>query len=260
MEERIKLTIAYDGTNYCGWQRQNNSPTVEGEIEAACKKLFQGEVRISGASRTDAGVHADGQVVAIEGETVIKAKSLAKAFNSYLPLDIVVQEVEMVPYSFHPRFDAVEKTYVYRIYNANVCMPRYNRFSYYFRHPLDVEKMRRAAADLIGEHDFAPFCSAGSAARTTVRRIISCDIETRENMIEISITGNAFLYNMVRIIVGTLIQIGNGRRAETDFPRILASGDRKQAGPTAPAKGLTLKSIKYKPGHHGLYDGAPARS
>lgn len=243
--QRIKLTIAYDGTNYCGWQWQKNAPAVENFVLDACKKLFSGDVKVTGASRTDAGVHADGQVATVTGETNIKAHRLARALSAYLPQDIVIQSAEPAPENFHPRFHAVEKTYIYRIYNAPMPHPRHSRFSHYFFYPLDIEKMRSAAADLIGEHDFAPFCAAGGSAKTTVRKIYDIQLEKQDDLIEISITGNGFLYNMVRIIVGTLIEIGNGIRPEQDMPRILASGDRKQAGPTAPAKGLTLKEIRY---------------
>ena len=243
--KRIMLTISYDGTNYCGWQRQKNGDTVQGELEKACTKLFKTPIESTGASRTDAGVHALGQRAVIDVETTIPTEKVPLALNPLLPDDIVVTKAEDVDFEFNPRFKAKEKTYEYRIYNAPFRNPIYRHMSEYVREKLDVEKMQTAAGYFVGEHDFKGFCSAGGSAKTTVRTIYSAEVEQKENFIVIRVRGNGFLYNMVRIIAGTLIYVGIGKIDPLKMGEIIESGDRTKAGKTAGPSGLTLVKIVY---------------
>ncbi len=245
MVRTFKLIIAYDGTDYCGWQKQMDQVTVEGELIKACAKVFQKEAHIMGSSRTDSGVHALGQVVAVSVETSIEEKKVAKAINAYLPLDIVVQSAVEIEPGFHPRYHAIEKTYVYKIYNAFMPLPQHNRFAAYYPNPLDIERMRKACPYFLGEHDFFAFSAAGGSVKTSVRTLKKFEIVENNGLIEITVTGNAFLYNMVRIIVGTLTDIGVGKKEPEEIPEIIASMDRLRPGKKAPAKGLTLIEIKY---------------
>lgn len=245
MNRMIKLTIAYDGTDYCGWQKQNEQRTIEGELIKACENLIDGFFSIKGSSRTDAGVHALGQVASLETSSGIELRKISTGLNHYLPKDIVVQKAEEINPDFHPRFDAIDKTYVYQIYNARVPLPQYQRFSYYFYKPLDIEKMKEAAQFFLGEHDFFAFSSAGGSVKTSIRTITRCDIAQDGNLIKMTVTGKSFLYNMVRIMMGTLIQVGLGKMQPEAIKDILASKNRLKAGPNAPANGLTLIEIKY---------------
>lgn len=242
---RVKLTISYEGTNYCGWQIQKNAVTVEQKVEEACRKLFSREIKLIGASRTDTGVHALGQVVVFEVETSIPVDRIPYAINAQLPNDIVVRDAIVVEDDFHPRYNAINKTYEYRIHNADFPLPQNNRYCYFYHKKLDIIKMREAAGYFVGKHDFKAFCSAGSSVKTTVREIYMCEISFEDEVIVIRINGNGFLYNMVRIIAGTLIEIGTGKRCPDDIIDIINSKDRSKAGVTAPAKGLTLISINY---------------
>lgn len=245
MVKKWKLIIAYDGTNYCGWQIQEHENTVQGALTNACNKLFSNGAIICGSSRTDAGVHALGQVVTIEVDTKLDEYKIMRALNAHLPRDIVIQNVQEVSSDFHPRYNALNKTYVYRIYNARVPLPQYNRFSTFYSYNLDLEQMKAACKCFIGTHDFFSFSSAGSSVKTTVRTIYRCEIILNNGLIEIWVTGNGFLYNMVRIIVGTLLEIGIGKKNPEDIPAIFEARDRLKSGIKAPAKGLTLVEIKY---------------
>lgn len=245
MLKSYKLIIAYDGTNYCGWQKQIEQVTVEGELIKACEKLFHKEAVVIGSSRTDSGVHALGQVASVSVDTDIEIGKIARALNAYLPKDIVVQNVIQVSNSFHPRYDAIEKTYVYKIYNAPIPLPQYNRFSSNYYYPLDMGLMQSACSYFVGTHDFFAFSSAGGSVKTSVRTLKACTITKNNGLIEISITGDGFLYNMVRIIVGTLTDIGIGKKRPEDIPSIFESMDRSKSGKKAPAEGLTLVEIKY---------------
>ena len=198
-----------------------------------------------GASRTDAGVHARGNVAAFDVVTRMPADKIAFALNQRLPQDIVVQYSQEVDPSFHPRFDALEKTYEYHVLNTRQPQPLKNRTCYFYHHPLDVERMRSACAPLIGEHDFTSFASIHAQTKTFVRTIYSLGVRREEDEVIIRITGSGFLYNMVRIIAGTLIQMGAGLREPHEMGRILAARDRSEAGPTAPAKGLVLVEVVY---------------
>lgn len=250
--KRIRLIVAYDGTDYCGWQIQDNGVTIEGELNRALSELLKEEIQIIGASRTDSGVHALGNVAVFDTETKIPPEKIAIALNHYLPEDIRVQHSEEVAMDFHPRFCDSKKTYEYRILATKIAVPTQRRYSYHVYHELDLTKMREAAACLVGTHDFSAFCSAGSQVKSKVRTIE--DIAVLEEpfnfgnggkIIKIRVSGNGFLYNMVRIIAGTLVEVGLGRRTAEQIKEALASGERQLAGPTAPPQGLMLLEIKY---------------
>ncbi len=243
---RIRLTVAYDGTNYHGWQIQKNAVSVEGVLQKALSSLLGEDVELSGASRTDAGVHALANVAVFDTQTRIPPEKIAIAVNQRLPEDIRVMRSEEAPPGFHPRYTASKKTYEYAISNAAIQLPTRRLYSYFVYIPLDLEKMREAAAYFLGEHDFAGFCSAGSQVRTTVRCIEALEILEFGEEIRIRITGNGFLYNMVRIIAGTLIEVGMGRRSREQVRRAICEADRSLAGPTAPPQGLTLIGIDYE--------------
>lgn len=275
--KRVKLTIAYDGTNYCGWQLQPNGITVEEVINRELSKLLQEDIRVIGASRTDSGVHALGNVAVFDTEARIPAEKISYALNRSLPEDIVVQSSEEVPLDFHPRYCDSRKTYEYRIWNAPFPLPTNRRYTYHVYQSLDIEAMKKGAGYLIGEHDFASFCSAGAQVQTTVRTIYnisilmsvsagctpqnaeelpSTDDITYDNSSErlllnseltLRICGNGFLYNMVRIITGTMLQVGIGAKPPEWVKEVLEAKDRNLAGPTAPAQGLTLVKIEYFP-------------
>lgn len=243
--KRVRLTVSYDGTNYCGWQIQNNGITVEEVLNQALRELLDEEISVIGASRTDSGVHALGNVAVFDTETKIPAEKIALALNQRLPEDVKIQKSEEVPADWHPRFCDSIKTYEYKILNRKIPNPLERFYSYFTYMDLDVAKMKEAAAYIVGEHDFACFCSSGSQVQSTVRRVHSLIVEKNGDMISIRIRGNGFLYNMVRIIAGTLMQVGMGAYSPEYVKEIIASKDRKMAGPTAPACGLTLVGIEY---------------
>lgn len=243
--KRVMLIVAYDGTNYCGWQAQNNGDTIEGELNKALSSLLKAEIEVIGASRTDSGVHALGNVAVFDTEARMPAEKIAYALNSRLPEDIRVQRSLQVNDDFHPRKTTCVKTYEYRILNREMELPGERLNSYFFRKKLNVDKMQEAGRYLVGEHDFKSFCSIHTQALTTVRTIYSLNVTEEEELIRIRVTGNGFLYNMVRIIAGTLIQVGLGTTEPSEIAAILASCDRQAAGPTAPARGLTLIKMVY---------------
>lgn len=244
--KRIKLTIAYDGTNYCGWQIQPNGITIEEVLNHTLSKMTGENIQIIGASRTDSGVHALGNVAVFDTETTIPAEKIAVALNQRLPDDIVIIQSEEVPLDFHPRYCDCSKTYEYHIINTRIPVPTKRLTNYFVSYPLDIENMRQAASYLVGTHDFVSFCNVRTDVENTVRTITALDILTNGNEITIRITGNGFLYNMVRIIVGTLIRVGRGFYEPEKVKEILEAKDRKAAGVTAPAHGLMLVEIKYE--------------
>lgn len=244
--KRIKLTIAYDGTNYCGWQIQPNGITIEEILNKALSKMTGEEILVIGASRTDSGVHAMGNVAVFDTDTTIPAEKIAVALNQRLPEDIVITKSEEVPLDFHPRYCNCSKTYEYHIINTRIPIPTKRLTNYFVSYVLDIDKMRQAASYLVGEHDFGSFCNVRTDVENTVRTITALDIMTNGNEITIRITGNGFLYNMVRIIVGTLIRVGRGFYEPEKVKEILEAKDRKAAGVTAPAHGLMLVEIKYE--------------
>ena len=277
--KRIKLTVAYDGTNYHGWQVQPNADTIEGELNKAISELTREQIEVIGASRTDAGVHALGNVAVFDTESRIPGEKFSYALNQRLPDDIIIQKSEEVDRDFHPRYQECRKTYEYTILNRRFPLPEYRNTAHFDYGNLDIEAMKKACKAFIGEHDFAGFCSAGAQVKTTVRTIYSLEVEgmelggvQRENhaekktecekisddvniktdeeqennrLIKIRVNGNGFLYNMVRIIAGTLLEVGKGNVAPEQMEDIIKSADRKEAGPTAPAKGLKLVEIRY---------------
>ena len=242
---RVKLVVAYEGTNYCGWQIQPNGITIEQVLNETLSSLLGEEITVTGASRTDAGVHSLGNVAVFETHTKMPAEKISFALNQRLPEDIVVQESCQVPEDFHPRFSKSRKTYEYRILNCRFRQPLERRTSYFYHYPLDVGAMQKAAAYLVGEHDFTSFASVHAQTNTYVRTIYALDVVREGDMIRIRVQGNGFLYNMVRIIAGTLIQVGAGIKKPEDMESILAGKDRELAGPTAPAHGLTMMELEY---------------
>lgn len=240
------LIVAYDGTNYCGWQIQPNGNTIEGELNRALSELLGEKIIVSGASRTDAGVHSCGNVAVFDTTARMPAEKMSYALNQRLPEDIVVQCSKKVPLDFHPRHVKSKKTYEYRILNREFRDPNRRLDTYFYYRYLDVHAMREAAGYLVGEHDFKSFCSIHAQVETTVRRIYALTVDKKEDIITIRITGNGFLYNMVRIIAGTLIRVGTGEYKPEQIPEILAVKNREMAGPTAPAHGLTMIGIEYE--------------
>lgn len=245
MIRRVKLTIAYDGTNYCGWQIQDNGITIEEILNTKLSELLKEDIVIIGASRTDSGVHALANVAVFDTQTRIPPEKISYALNQRLPKDITIQKSEEVPLDFHPRYCNSLKTYEYKIVNRKFDMPTLRLYTHFVYMPLHIEKMMNAASYIEGEHDFKSFCSARGQAQTTVRTITKITISKENDIISISITGNGFLYNMVRIIVGTLIKVGLGVYPPEYVKEILEKRDRNYAGPKAPAKGLTLINIEY---------------
>lgn len=243
--KRIKLIVAYDGTNYCGWQTQINGITVEEVLNKTLSGLLKEDIRVIGASRTDSGVHALGNVAVFDTESKIPEDKFSFALNQRLPEDIRIQESCQVADDFHPRFCDTIKTYEYKILNRKFALPTERLYSAFVYYPLDVEKMQMAAAYLVGEHDFKSFCSSGSQVESTVRTITDISVEKHGEMISIRVSGNGFLYNMVRIIVGTLMKIGLGVWEPERMEEILNACDRNAAGPKAEARGLTLVEIRY---------------
>ena len=243
--KRIRLTVAYDGTDYCGWQVQNNVATIEGELNTVLTQLTGQTVKVIGASRTDAGVHARGNVAVFDTESSIPPERFLYAVNALLPEDIVVVDSCEVAADWHPRHCNTEKTYEYRVLNQKLPDPMRRRDTYFVSFPLDLEKMRKAAGYLEGEHDFKSFCNVHTHIEDTVRTIYRLEVIREENVLTFRVRGNGFLYNMVRIISGTLIEIGNGQYPPERMDKILKACDRAAAGPTAPARGLTLMGIEF---------------
>ena len=242
---RVKLVVAYDGTNYCGWQIQPNAVTIEGILNQELSKLLNEEITVIGASRTDSGVHAFGNVAVFDTNTRIPAEKISYALNQRLPEDIVIQSSCQVEDNFHPRHCDCIKTYEYKILNSVFPEPTKRLYTHFIYRPLDLSAMRKAASYLVGIHDFLSFCSANTQVKDTTRHIYSIDLIEDGDVITIRIRGNGFLYNMVRIIAGTLIQVGNHFIEPEKLADILEAKNRTVAGPTAPAKGLTLVKIDY---------------
>jgi tRNA pseudouridine38-40 synthase len=241
----IRLVVEYDGTALCGWQRQANGPTVQAHIETALAQLLTHEVTVIGASRTDAGVHARGQVASFRTERTIPLHGIRRGLNSILPNTIAVHDVAEVADDFHPRFSATGKHYRYTILPAPDRSPRWRDRAWHVPEPLDHALMREGARHLVGEHDFSAFRAAGCTARTATRRVDSIDIGEAGEVLVVDVRGNAFLRNMVRIVVGTLVEVGHGATSPAQVAEILASRDRTKAGKTAPAHCLELLEVRY---------------
>lgn len=242
---RILLRIAYDGTNYHGFQVQPNAETIEGVLNRELSRILKEDITVIGASRTDAGVHALGNVAVFDTNAKIPGEKVAYALNVSLPEDIKIQESMEVAADFHPRYQETIKTYEYKIYNAKFPSPQHRLYEHFTYYKMDIERMQAAANYLIGEHDFKSFCSIHAEVENTVRTIYDIKVERLEDVITIRIMGNGFLYNMVRIIAGTLMDAGQAFWKPEYMKEILEAKERSRAGNTAPAKGLTLVNIAY---------------
>ena len=244
-ERNIKIIIKYLGKNYHGWQKQFGEKTIQGEIEKAAEKVFKQKIDLIGSGRTDAGVHALGQTANFKIKNNIPEEKVLYALNSNLPKDIRVVDSREVDIEFHSRYNAIGKTYQYNIYNSRIIDPFRKDTSYFIPYTLDIDKRLRSKDYFIGEHDFQAFMAAGSSVQSTVRKIYKINMTSKDNLISFNITGNGFLYNMVRIIIGTLIDVGRGKIEENTIENIILSRDRKFAGHTAKAEGLFLKKVYY---------------
>lgn len=243
---KYKLSLCYDGGRYKGWQKQKSTDnTVQGKIEAVLTKLLDQPVEISGCGRTDAGVHARLQVCSFAADTDMNCGDILDGLRTYLPEDIGAISLEAVNDRFHARLSCKEKTYVYRIWNADTPNVFERKYAYRHPQPLNIEEMRKAAEQLVGTHDFIAFSSVKKSKKTTVRSIYKIEIEKADDVVSIAITGNGFLYNMVRIIAGTLIEAGEGKRDAGSIREIFDGKRRESAGFTAPPCGLFLWDIKY---------------
>lgn len=242
----IKLTMQYDGTRYKGWQKQDNTDmTIQGKVEAVLNRMTNEDIEIIGSGRTDAGVHAIGQVANFKTESNFTLKEIKDFLYTYLPDDIVVASVEEVDDRFHSRYNAISKKYMYRIWNDKYHNPFWRKYAVHIQESLNISEMKKAADYLIGEHDFSSFTTLKSKKKSKVREIYSIKIIKNDNQIDIVFHGNGFLYNMVRIIVGTLLEVGLGNIKADKVKEILNKQDRKYAGPTAVAKGLYLLQVEY---------------
>jgi tRNA pseudouridine38-40 synthase len=241
----LKLTIAYDGTNYAGWQIQPTLPTVQAAIETAWHEITREQTRVMSAGRTDAGVHALGQVVSLATDSPLSTVDLHRGLNAVLPEDVAIVALEEAPENFHATYDAKRKTYRYQIHNGRTPDVFNRRFVWHYPQPLDAEKMHAAAQALVGKHDFASFESAGSERPDSIRTLFAVDVTRDADRITIEVTGDGFLYNMVRAIVGTLVEVGKGARDVSWPAEVLAACDRRDAGQTAPPHGLFLLCVEY---------------
>ncbi len=247
MYRNVRLLVAYDGTDFHGWQTQPGLRTVQDLVEQAVRRVVRHQVSVIGSGRTDSGVHAAGQVANFITTCPMPCDSLRKAIGSRLPKDISVYHAADVPLGFRATRDAVSKQYRYTIYNDHdrPVQSRLHRYAYHFWHPLDVERMRAAAVHWIGRHDFAAFASSGHGRESTVRTVLRIEVARRYEEVQIDVEGSGFLYNQVRNMVGTLIEIGRGHWSPQRARDILESRDRSNAGPTAPARGLCLQWVRY---------------
>ena len=243
--KRIMMEVSYDGTNYHGWQIQKNGITIESELNRVIGKLTGERIHVIGASRTDSGVHALCNIAVFDTESRIPGEKFSFAINQRLPEDIQIRNSMEVPLDFHPRKCKSIKTYQYKILNTKFPIPTKRLESYFYYYPLDLEKMKRAAECLCGEHDFIAFSNQKTQAGTTVRTITAIDVQRDADMIIITISGTGFLYNMVRLIVGTLMRVGRDFYPPEYVKEILESRDRSKSGPVAPANGLMLKSYQF---------------
>ena len=244
--KRVRLEVAYDGTCYCGWQIQPNVATIEGMLNKHLSELLNEPIEVIGASRTDAGVHALQNIAVFDTKARIPAEKISYALNQRLPEDIRIQRSEEVAPDFHPRHVNSIKTYHYKIEATEFPTPINRLYTHFTYVPLDLSQMQKAATYFIGTHDFKSFCSIHTQVETTVRTITSLSVEKTGNIITIAVSGTGFLYNMVRIIAGTLMDVGRGNTEPEQIPGILEKMDRNAAGPTAPAKGLLLYSYQIE--------------
>lgn len=246
---RYALLVSYDGTNYGGWQIQNNAPTIQAELQAAANDLFGVATAVTASGRTDSGVHAAGQVCHLDATTAIPPQKIAVALNTRLPADISVLASAAAPEGFHSNRSAKKKTYCYRMYFSPCAHPMLNRYAVWAGASANIDKMREACGFYVGEHDFKAYCKSGSSAKTTVRTVFSAVVKQicspNLTVAELYITGNGFLYNMVRTLAGTVLSYSRGETGKEQVINSLVSGNRDSVGKTMPACGLTLQSVDY---------------
>ncbi|MCH5191396.1 MAG: tRNA pseudouridine(38-40) synthase TruA [Oscillospiraceae bacterium] len=241
----LLLTLRYSGTAYHGWQIQPNGDTVQSRLAEAFRRIGGADENIIGCSRTDAGVHANMFCCNVRTECTVPTEKIPDALNTYLPPDISVYDCREVPYEFHARYDCKGKEYVYIIYNGKYRDPFYENRAMFYPYELDAELLNSAAKDYMGIHDFSAFCSSGTEVQDKTREIFDCSVERKGDIIKFTVSGNGFLYNMVRIIVGTLLEIQQGKIEKDKIPFIIESKKRENAGATAPACGLYLNKVIY---------------
>ena len=245
MSRNIKLTIAYDGTDFCGWQVQNNGRTVQGEIEAALKQIHSADIRLTASGRTDSGVHANGQVANFYTDTNIPAGKFVYALNSLLPQDVRIMDCIETNEKFHSRFDARVRVYRYYIKTGGSCLPRHSRYCWKIRETPELRELNRIAAPLSGIHDFTSFAAAGDPSKSKIRQLYSASFTAENGFLVFKIAGNAFLWRMVRSIVGTIIELAREGSGAEEMTKILESLDRGRVGATAPPQGLFLDRVIY---------------
>ncbi len=242
----IKCRVTYEGTRYQGWQRQESSDnTIQGKLEQLISRMCGEKIEIQGSGRTDAGVHSLGQIINFHTRSEMRTEEMLAYMNQYLPEDIAVVEIQEVSERFHSRLNAKGKQYIYRVWNSTVPNVFWRRYSHTVEQQLDVEAMRTAAGYLLGEHDFKSFTSTKKGKKPTVRNIESIDIRTEGDMLIFTFKGDGFLYHMIRILMGTLLEVGSGERSADSIPQIIAVKDREAAGALVPAKGLVLEKVFY---------------
>lgn len=251
MHRRLLLTLRYDGTRYCGWQVQKNAVSVQQTVQDAIERVTGVRAGLTGCSRTDAGVHADMYCCAFDTESRLPEDKMVLALNAWLPADVAVYGCRQVPADFHPRYDALGKRYIYRVWNAAARNPFWEGRALHRRGRLDEAVLDQAAAAFIGRHDYAGFCAAGSAVEDTVRTVRRAQVAREGDMVLFTVEADGFLYHMVRIMAGTLLDIAAGRMAAEELPAVLASCDRGRVGFTAPACGLWLDRVFY-PTEYGI--------
>lgn len=242
---KLLIEIKYDGTNYHGWQVQNNALTVQEVFQNAVEKVFSQRLDVKGCSRTDSGVHANSYFLTIDTDMDISDYGVVMALNTQLPKDIAAVSCREVPADFHPRYSCKSKQYVYKIYNGKIRNPFYADYSYYYRYELDVEYLNKEVQAFVGTYDYSGFCSSKSDVEDTVRTVYSCRVYREGDMVFFEVEADGFLYNMVRIMVGTLIYISRGRIKSGQLKDIIKSKDRAFAGRTAPPQGLYLNKVNY---------------
>lgn len=241
----VAIWVKYDGTNYSGWQRQPNHKTVQGVIEKKLSRILDKDIIIHGSGRTDSGVHALSQCATFEADLIMPQDRLKFALNRILPVDILVCDLSIMPDDFHARYSAKGKTYVYKVYMDKIRDPFRDNYYFHYPHKLDLDAIQKGMKYFLGTHDFRTFMASGSQVSNTVRTIHSFEVEQIGNTLEFTISGDGFLYNMVRIIIGTLFQVSRGKTSPEEIPMIIANHDRSGAKWTAPPNGLYLKEVHY---------------
>lgn len=242
----IRIKVTYEGTRYQGWQKQETSDnTIQGKLERLLSRMCEEEIVVQGSGRTDAGVHALGQIVNFHTSATMSLQDMLQYMNQYLPEDIAVVEIEEVSERFHSRLNAKGKRYSYRVWNSSIPNVFWRRYAHTVEDKLDLEAMKSATSYLLGEHDFKSFTSTKKGKKSTVRRIDNIEIVKEGDMITFTFTGNGFLYHMIRILVGTLLEVGRGVRTADSIPAVLESKNRENAGELVPGKGLVLEEVFY---------------